>query len=469
MSRSEAPAPGTVELRPDAAWKALRVTTWCLFGLIFLAAFEALAVTTVMPTVSQALDGADLYAFAFAGTLAAGVVGMVVSGGWADRRGPRGPLATAVALFATGLLLAGLAPSMELFVAGRLVQGLGAGGITVAVYVVVARAYPPLLHPRVFAGFSAAWVVPSLVGPPLAGAVAQHVGWRWVFLGVVAIVVPVALVVLANVARLGAPDEPAAGASGRRIAWACLAAVAVLGLNLADQADAPWDLVLAAAATVVVLIALRPLLPAGSLRLARGLPSVVSGRALLAGAFFGAEVYLPYLLTRRYDFSPTLAGVTLTAAAITWAGASWVQGRLAGRLGDRDAVRIGTVLVVVGVGSTCLVTAAHAPATLLVVTWACSGAGMGLSYARQTVLVLGYSQPGTQGTNSSSLTIADSTGAAWSLAVTGLVFGAASGLDGPFVATFAFTTLLAAGAALVAPRVASRGRQPATDASTART
>lgn len=452
------PAAGTLELRPEAAWTALRVTTWCLYALIFLAAFEALAVTTVMPTVSRALDGADLYAFAFAGTLAAGVVGMVVAGGWADRRGPRGPLATAVGLFATGLVLAGSAPTMELFVVGRLVQGLGAGGITVALYVVVARAYPAMLHPRVFAGFSAAWVVPSLVGPPLAGAVAQHIGWRWVFLGVAAIVVPVALVVLANVARVGPPAEPAAGTDGQRIAWASLAAVAVLGLNLAGQVAAPWDVVLAAAATIVVLLALRPLLPPGSLRVARGLPSVVAGRALLAGAFFGAEVYLPYLLTRRYDFSPTLAGITLTAAAIAWASAAWVQGRLAGRLSDRDAVRIGTALVALGVGTSCAVAAAHAPAVLLVVTWACAGAGMGLSYARQTVLVLGYSAPGTQGTNTSGLTIADSTGAAWSLAVTGLVFAAAPGIDGPFVATLAFTTVLALGAAIVAPRVGSVSR-----------
>ncbi|MDM7832054.1 MFS transporter [Cellulomonas edaphi] len=445
----------TQDLRPEVAWRTLRVTTWCLYALIFLAAFEALAVTTVMPTVSRALDGADLYAFAFAGPLAAGVVGMVVAGLWADRAGPRGPLAAAVALFAAGLTLAGLASSMELFVAGRLVQGLGAGGITVAVYVVVARACPALLHPRVFAGFSAAWVVPSLVGPPLAGAIAQHLGWRWVFLGVAGIVIPVALAVLSHVARLGAPAEPASP-GGRRVPWACLAALAVLGLNLATQVASPWDVVLAAAATAVMLVALHRLLPAGSLRVERGLPSVVVSRGLMAGAFFGAEVYLPYLLTRRYDISPTLAGITLTAAAISWAGASWVQGRLAGRLRDRDAVRIGTVVVTVGIGATCAVAAAHAPVGLLVATWACAGAGMGLTYARQTVLVLGYSQPGTQGENSAGLTIADSTGAAWSLAVTGLVFAAAAGADGPFVATFAFTTLLASAAAVVAPRVARR-------------
>ena len=452
--------PRTLDLRPEAAWRALRVTTWCLYALIFLTAFEALAVTTVMPTVSTALDGASLYAAAFAAPLAAGVVGMVVAGGWADRHGPRGPLAASVALFAAGLTVAGLAPTMWVFVGGRLVQGLGGGGMTVAAYVVVARLYPALLHPRVFAGFAAAWVVPSLVGPPVAGLVAEHVGWRWVFLGVAAIVVPVALVVLGNVTHVGVPDEPPQDAGTGRVRWALLAAAAILGLNLAGEAAAPWSVVVAVVATVVVLVALRPLLPAGSLRLARGLPSVVGGRALLAGAFFGAEVYLPYLLTRRYDFSPALAGVTLTAAAIAWASGSWLQGRLAGRVSDRDCVRAGTALVAVGIAGSCVVAATHAPALVLVVTWACAGGGMGLTYPRQSVLVLGYSRPGAQGANTAGLTIADSTGAAWALAVSGLVFAAGSGLDTPFVAVLVFTTALAFAAAAVAGRGAAPGTLP---------
>ena len=74
-----------------AEWRRLRRTTWSMCVLIFLVAFEAFAVTTVMPTVSEALDGTQLYAFAFAGPLATGVIGMVVAGSWCDRHGPRGP------------------------------------------------------------------------------------------------------------------------------------------------------------------------------------------------------------------------------------------------------------------------------------------------------------------------------------------------------------------------------------------
>ena len=94
---------------------------------------------------------------------------MIVAGNAADRGGPRVALYTSVALFAGGLVIAGTAAEMWQLVAGRLVHGLGGGGLTVALYVIVARIIPPRLHPGMFAGFAAAWVVPSLVGPFIAG------------------------------------------------------------------------------------------------------------------------------------------------------------------------------------------------------------------------------------------------------------------------------------------------------------
>src|SRR6059058_1751825 len=165
-------------------------------ALVFLAAFESMAVTTIMPLVSRELDGAGFYALAFAGPLAAGVIGMVVAGNWADRRGPAAPLYASVALFAAGLLIAGTAFSMPVLVVGRLVQCLGGGAMTVALYVVIARVYPARLHAQLFAAFSAAWVVPSMIGPFAAGVVAQLSNWHWVFLGVVGLVVPALAMIL---------------------------------------------------------------------------------------------------------------------------------------------------------------------------------------------------------------------------------------------------------------------------------
>jgi MFS family permease len=329
---------------------------WVTIGtcaLVFLAAFESLAVTTIMPVVSRELHGADLYALAFAGPLATGVIGMVAAGNWSDRRGPTVPLYGSVALFVAGLLIAGTAVSMPLLVAGRLVQGLGGGALTVALYVLVARIYPGLLHPKIFAAFSAAWVIPSLVGPFAAGMVAQVFSWHWVFLGVVGLVIP-ALVMIVPVLRNmaparepgGVPAQPPAPWALGRLAWASLAALAVLGLNLSREVRLPGfaaaPALLAVAAVVIALLAVRPLVPRGTLAARRGLPSVILVRGLASAGFFGAEVYLPYLLIEQYAFSPTFAGLTLTGGALAWAGAAAVQGRLGTRLSHRGAVRIGS-------------------------------------------------------------------------------------------------------------------------------
>ena len=179
-----------------------RWTTIGSISLIFLAAFESLAVTTIMPTISRDLHGEALYSLAFSSTLAAGVIGMVVAGGWADRSGPNRPLIAAMVVFVVGLALSGTAGDMTVFVLGRFLQGLGSGAINVALYVVVARIYAPALHPRIFGAFAAAWVLPSLIGPPLAGVVADTVGWHWVFLGVGLLIVVAAAAIVPSLLQL---------------------------------------------------------------------------------------------------------------------------------------------------------------------------------------------------------------------------------------------------------------------------
>ncbi|ASN21690.1 MFS transporter [Arthrobacter sp. YN] len=428
-------------------------------ALVFLSAFESLAVTTIMPLVSRDLDGASLYALAFAGPLATGVMGMVAAGNWSDRRGPAAPLYSSVALFVVGLLIAGMAGTMEILVLGRLVQGLGGGAMTVALYVLVARVYPPALHPKIFAAFAASWVVPSLVGPFAAGVVAQLSSWHWVFLGVVGLVVPALLMVVPAVRgmRSGSASEsvaePVPWAFGR-MGWAALAAVAVLGLNLSAEVPSVGGAI-AVVALVLALMAVRPLVPRGTLTARRGLPSVILVRGLASAAFFGAEVYLPYLLTERYAFTPTFAGLTLTGAALAWAGASAVQGRLGTRLADDLAVKIGAALVLVAVIST-LVTAAFAlPAAVAIGGWILAGAGMGLMYPRLSVMTLAMSTPENQGFNSAAMSISDSLGGALSLALTGLVFTAFTTTNS-FAGVFALTAAIAVVGILIAPRVAAR-------------
>jgi MFS family permease len=429
-------------------------------ALIVIAAFEQLAVTTVMPAIGRDLDGLELYALAFAGPLASGVIGMVLAGDWSDRRGPVKALYAALALFGIGLLVAGIADSMPLFVVGRLVQGLGGGALTVALYVIVAKIYPPGLQPRIFGAFAAAWVVPALVGPFIAGLVGEYLGWRWVFLGVVVLAIPALALVVPGM-RSMAPHqraEFAARSSTARALWAVLLAVAILALTIAADLDGAARLALAAGGLAVALVALRPLLPAATLRLRRGLPSVVALRGLLAGAFMSAEVYLPYVLTERFGFGAALAGLALSFAGVAWGALSLTQGRLGDRLPHRVAIRVGIVGAVTAIALVLLVTAFELPAWLIVGAWFVGGAGMGFAYPRITVLTFDYSAPAEQGFNSSALAIADSGGCAIALAIGAVAFSVAGepGSLPSFVATFAFSLLVGVAALLVSARVSAR-------------
>ena len=470
MPHIDTPRPGA-DPTPDAGGifhRSYLLVTLGALALVFLAAFESLAVTTIMPLVSRELDGASLYALAFAGPLATGVIGMVAAGNWSDRRGPAGPLYASVALFVLGLVIAGSAGTMAALLAGRLVQGLGGGAVTVALYVVVARVYPPVLHPKIFAAFAAAWVIPSLVGPFAAGLVAQWLSWHWVFLGVVGLVVPAMLMIvpaLRGLSRGGEGGSEGGGVPAKpwdygRLAWAALAALAVLGLNLSVELPAAgW--VLAAAAVVVALLAVRPLVPSGTLTARRGLPAVILARGLASAAFFGAEVYLPYLLVERYVFSPTFAGLTLTGGALAWAAASAIQGRLGARLEHRRAIRIGSALVLGAVLLALATTVLSWPAAVAITGWIFAGGGMGLMYPRLSVMTLALSTKDTEGFNSSAMSISDSLGGALALATTGIVFAAFATTAGtgvaPFAGVFALTAVIGVAGVAVAPRVSGLG------------
>lgn len=419
-----------------------------MVAIVAVSAFQNLAMTTIMPEISRDLHGEALYSLAFAAPLAAGVPGMVLAGNWTDRAGGRVVAWVSGALFAAGTAIVMLAPTMPVFLVGRLVEGFGAGAIDVVLYVLVARIFPDELHAPVFAGFAAAWVVPALVGPALAGIVSDTFGWHWVFAGALGIAVIAFVLLVPTLARLHPPAPDLRPAWQRsRIAWSVGAAAAVLLLNVApDLPDAAR-----VAAVVVGLVgawfALRPLVPAGTLRSAPGLPSVVLLRGVVAAGFFGSEAYVPFLLQERHGLSPSAAGLALTVAALSWAGASWVHGRLGERrLTAARAFGTGVALVLVSLLCAVAVAALALPAWVLVAGWFVGGAGMGVLYPRTSVLTLRFSGEGDDGFASSALTIADASGSVVGLAVTGILFTAAGGRDGAdaFLLVFAGMTVIAA-------------------------
>ncbi|QYH35792.1 MFS transporter [Salinibacterium sp. M195] len=461
IGKTPADTSADAELAPHSIFAPqLLWTTIGAFALIFLGAFETLAVTTVMPTISRDLDGQSLYSVAFSSTLAASVIGMVLAGQWADRTGPARPLIAAMVVFTVGLLVAGFAGTMEIFIVGRFLQGLGSGALIVSLYVVVARLYPSALHPKIFGLFASAWVLPSLVGPPLAGVVAENISWHWVFFGVVILVAGAAAAILPAVrVLLSQPESPAEKSSrGRSLIWAIVVALAVMGISLGGERESTFAWPLALGAFVIAVIALRPLLPAGSLVLRRGLPTTIVLRGVFAAAFFSTEVYLPYLLNERYGLPAWAAGLILTVGAVSWAIGSALQGRLPDTVSHSQVVVIGAVLLSIGLATQFITAFFMLSLWVAAAGWLVAGAGMGITFPRLSTLVLSHSSTRDQGFNSAALSIADAAGGSIAIAFSGLVFSAVGGLENGagFVAALALAAMLALASVPVAMRVRSR-------------
>ncbi|GGY49601.1 MFS transporter [Streptomyces djakartensis] len=476
-------APSVAEADETVLGRAYRALSLGIVSVVLLIAFEATAVGTAMPVAARELDGVSLYAFAFSGYFTTSLFGMVLSGQWSDRRGPLGPLTTGIASFGAGLLLSGTAGAMWVFILGRAVQGLGGGLVIVALYVVVGRAYPERLRPAIMAAFAASWILPSIVGPLAAGAVTERLGWRWVFVGIpVLVVFPLALA-LPQIRRrasgpVATPDGKAHSLDRRRIRLALAISLGAGLLQYAAQDLRPFSLLPGAAGLALLVPAALGLLPKGTYRAARGLPSVVLLRGVAAGSFIAAESFVPLMLVTQRGLSPTLAGFSLAAGGGTWALGSWVQSRSRVEPYRERLTTVGMLLVAAAVAAAPSVLVDSVPVWTVAVAWGFGCFGMGLVISSTSVLLLKLSAPEEAGTNSAALQISDGLSNVVLLSAGGAAFAALGGgtvthttthTSGSHPAAFAAVFLPMAAVALVGAWVSTRLRErrpqhPAPDA-----
>ncbi len=444
-----------------------RLVTVAIIAQVTFVAFEAMAVATAMPVVAEQLDAVRSYSLAFSLFFTASLLGMVVAGGLADNRGPTLPLTVGMSLFAGGLVVCGTATTFAALLVGRAVSGLGAGGLVVALYVVVAAVYPEEARPKVFGWISAAWVVPAVVGPPIAGWLATEVSWRLVFLVVPPVAVLALVLLLPQVRRFPAravTDAPAGTAlSGRSRALLGLAlASGAALLQWAAQHVVPLRVVpvlVGLAGMALIAVGLPRLMPAGTLRVGRGLPSVVVVRGLYTAAFFGAETYVPLALSQEKGLSLAAAGVALTGGALGWSLGSYVQGRPGLRIPRHGLLALGAGFIAVGIAGLSISMLPGVSPWAAAPVWAVGAIGMGLAMSSTSVLVLAMSPPAVQGRNSASLQISDSLGAVTGVGIGGAVFAAGHDPAGSDAGLFVAIWLGLAAVALTGVVVGWRARE----------
>ena len=440
---------------------------WLTLGLILIIlgpAFEGLAVSTILPKIVANLGGLSLYGWSFSAYMLATIVGLILAGDEADRKGPALPFIIGVLLFVIGLILAGAASSMITFVLSRGVQGFGAGIIASVAYVCVGHGYPEQLKPRMIAVFSSAWVVPGLIGPALAGIVADFLGWRWVFFGLVPLLPLATVLVLPNLKKL-TPTAPSGSWDLHRL-FAAVGLVMGTAMTLAGlQAPSiPIAIALTLSGLVIGILSLHRILPAGTLKAAAGLPAAIATMGLLSLSFFGGEAFLPLTLISIRGQNTLIAGIALTAVTLTWTAGSWIQAKLAPRQGRRLLVTAGLLLIALGLAGIACVLIPGIPVVVAIVAWGVGGLGMGLAYSTTSLVVLETAPTGQVGSATASMELSSVLGSALGTGLGGVIIGfaAASGSLPSGIAAVDILVIAVIGIAiLTAVRLPGRPRQTA--------
>jgi MFS family permease len=346
--------------------RAPRGLTIGLLLAVTIGALEALTVLSVMPLVAADLDGLSLYGWVFAGFFISSALAIPVAAQLVDRSGLYWPFTAGLALFGGGLLVAGLAPSMAVLVAGRILQGAGAGFLNAVTYAAVAIAYAPRERARVLALFSTAWLVPAFAGPLLGSAIAVVAGWRWTFLALAAFVPIAAILVLPAVRGhdRGSALTPSGGS---------------------------W---------------IRSLIP----------PSHIARAAVLSmlggSTVYAAIIFAPLGMTAVRGATTFEAGLAVGVCSVAWIAASWLHSRYAHRLELRDSIRYGLGAVALASPILAGVLIPEVPLIVILGGWVLIGLGCGIAFQAINLFVMGAAAKGAEGRATSSVQLANTIGAA---------------------------------------------------------
>ena len=333
---------------------------WTLIAVAlatFMTYLDNNIINVAIPTIERSLhlsqSGVEwvvsAYILVFAGLLLAG-------GRLADVFGQKRLFMLGLSIFTAASLLAGLVGQVDLLIASRALQGLGAALVTPTTLAILAATYPePREQARAVGAWSAAGAVALAVGPLLGGVLSQHVNWHWIFF----INVPVGIATLWLGARsIPAVDRPARRRIDIEGVTASAATLITLTYALIEGPQIGWTspVIIAAlvasliAAIVFVTVERRAEDPMIDLSLFTNRTFTGATVALMLWAFglFGIYFFTSLYLQQVLRFSATTAGVAFVPMAILMAFGAGISDRVAARIGAHRTV--GGAMGLMGVG-----------------------------------------------------------------------------------------------------------------------
>ena len=168
-------------VKPPLTQSEVRTILISLMLTMFLAALDQTIVATALPTIGRQFSDAANLSWIITAYLLASTAVAPVFGTLSDIYGRRFTIVVALSLFMAGSILCAIAPSMQVLIAARLLQGLGGGGILPIVQTVISDVVSPRERGQYQAYFSGVWVAAGIGGPILGGVFAEHLHWSMIF------------------------------------------------------------------------------------------------------------------------------------------------------------------------------------------------------------------------------------------------------------------------------------------------
>lgn len=358
----------------------LRRATAAILLMVALSAFEGLAVAAALPQVAASLGDVELLPWVVTSYLLTSGVATVAAGALVDRLGVRPVYRASVVIFVLGGVLSGLAPTMPVLIAARLLQGAGAGAVNAVGLSAVGLVFPRRLVGRAFAANSTVWGAMSVAGPAIVALLLGFASWRWIFH------VNLPLGALALSIGWGAFPAREGGASGR-------GAVKPLDLALLTLISGGILLTVGSMSWVALPSALlTALLTAVLLRRSRGRDDALLAPrhilsaplgplawtiALLLIGGIGVQSFVPLFISGGRG-----GGTALTAWSVLFFVLGWTSGaNLASRLMDRftpmQVTLVGTLVPPFALAIVAVVAAMRWPLAPMFACLYVAGAGIG--------------------------------------------------------------------------------------------
>lgn len=367
----------------DKTWADLlgegRLPRFALICLgVWLSAADSLVTATIMPSVGAEMGGYGYFSWATAGFLVGAILAGASAGRLSEMFGLRRAIVFAGLAYAAGCVMSAAGPNIAVFLAGRLLQGVGGGWISGFSMVAIALMFPERHLARVFAAVTSIWGIATVVGPLVGGLFAQAHAWRMVFW----LFAAQAVAFSAAAVWLLKADAKVDGGPG--VPWAQLG-ILTLGVGAIAMADisrgalAAGGLVLAGLALLGVVLkvdgrAAVRLLPHRAADLKTIVGSGYAAMFALTAASMGLSVYGPAILQTLRGLSPLWAGYVIGAEALGWTVCALLVADTS-ELWDGRWVRFGSLCVV---------------ASLVLLTWAMRDGALGWVIAGSTLLGAGF-------------------------------------------------------------------------------